>query len=293
MTAPAQGPLSTFQGTWSGPGLSLIFRPQNPATPAALPSPVPSPNVLGIAIFQELLTFLTNNIGTVVNRGSEQGDITVYPVMYDQYITDQTVTLPRRQNPVIHQEAGFWTYLPVTTEPESPPVVARQGSLPHGVSFNCQGLVNTQSGPPIIPKIDITPYNVATDEPMPQPSQQASTVNAARIPQDLSSYIKAGTITQAYLDDPNQVLRDAIAKQKITSTTTIDLLADPDDLGNTAFLKANAECVGFAATWYIETVDTTARPALQQIQYTQTIELEFDGTVYPHVTVATLQRQVR
>jgi hypothetical protein len=42
-----------------------------------------------------------------------------------------------------------------------------------------------------------------------------------RIPQDLSSFITAGTITQALLDDPNSLLRSHISRQTITNTVTL------------------------------------------------------------------------
>jgi hypothetical protein len=48
-----------------------------------------------------------------------------------------------------------------------------------------------------------------------------------RIPQDLTSFAAAGTITQAMLDDPNTLLRNHIASQNITSTMNFNHLSWP------------------------------------------------------------------
>jgi hypothetical protein len=47
---------------------------------------------------------------------------------------------------------------------------------------------------------------------------------APRIPRDLTSFIAAGTITQAILTDTNTALRNHITGQKMTSTTTTILI---------------------------------------------------------------------
>lgn len=66
---------------------------------------------------------------------------------------------------------------------------------------------------------------------------------AARISQDLTSFIAAGTITQALLDDPNTVLRNASAGLNITGGTQIDVTTAPSaplfgDGNDIAFLTA-------------------------------------------------------
>ena len=44
LSAPELGPLKAFRGTFAGHGFNSIVRPQNPATPSALPAPQPNSN---------------------------------------------------------------------------------------------------------------------------------------------------------------------------------------------------------------------------------------------------------
>src|SRR5262249_27385781 len=48
-----------------------------------------------------------------------------------------------------------------------------------------------------------------------------------RIPQDLSSFMAAGTITPQLLADPNTMLRTQIANQRITQTIVIEISTKP------------------------------------------------------------------
>jgi hypothetical protein len=81
-------------------------------------------------------------------------------------------------------------------------------------------------------------------------------------------FIAAGTITQAILDDPNTVLREAIAGQKITQTIVFTVGTPPDSAvfgggtdniafleGNAAITTPNANAVAMTATFWIETVE--------------------------------------
>ena len=106
-------------------------------------------------------------------------------------------------------------------------------------------------------------------------------------------------ITQQMVNNPNSVLTAAIAGQHITSTTTlhvttIDLPTPGGGTANTAFLKGgadgpNATAVQVTATFWLETLQ--GQPAPTQLQYTQTVLLNFNGISWPHVTVGTLRKQ--
>ena len=106
-------------------------------------------------------------------------------------------------------------------------------------------------------------------------------------------------ITQQMVNNPNSVLTAAIASQHITSTTTlhvttIDLPTPGGGTANTAFLKGgadgpNATAVSVTATFWLETLQGQSAPT--QLQYTQTVLLNFNGISWPHVTVATLHKQ--
>ena len=264
---PDLGPLANFTGTFHGNGFNTIFRPQNPATPADLPTPVPgSDNVLELNLTDETLTFGVSIVGasggpvtslgtvpnrsefgTVPNRGEGVGDISLNGVPYLQTIND--ITDPN--NPVgIHFEPGLWVIVPTTTAPPEGQTLVRMASIPHGTTINAQGTFSAPaSGPPTIPPVNaanipvppgppsgITPFKTGSQPPqlVPFASQTATKIGTPRIPQDLAPFIAAGTITQALLDDPNTLLGDVVAQQSepntpqtIVSTTTISITTNP------------------------------------------------------------------
>jgi hypothetical protein len=110
-------------------------------------------------------------------------------------------------------------------------------------------------------------------------------------------------VTQAMVENPNSVLLAAIVGQNITSTTVLNVSSahEPVDGGgtsNTAFLEAaasppggNAKAVEVQAIFWIETIAGTAgAPDELQLQYTQLVQLDFNGLRWPHITVATLKK---
>jgi hypothetical protein len=281
---PPLGVLANFAGPFAGTGFNMIFRPNsgpptttnfpNPVTPAP-PAP-PSENVLELNLTTETLSF-SNPLGNVPNRGLEaQNDIFLNGVPYVQAISDVTNLDTGRGDgspTPIHFEPGLWMHIPATT---TRPVLAnslvRMASIPHGTTINAQGLEPTTSisGPPNIPPVSITPFVINSSPPLfiVFASQTATNNDSPRIPQDLTKFIAAGTITQAILNDPNTVLRDAIAGQTITKTIvfTVSTFPLPPEFGggtdNIAFLlgdaaatNPNADAVQMAATFWIETVE--------------------------------------
>jgi hypothetical protein len=266
LPAPSLGPLAAFTGTFRGSGFNTIFRPDSTATPTPLPIPVSgSDNVLELNLTLETLSF-SHRLGSVPNRGMVQGDIFLNGVPYLQTISD--VTVPSQ--PVgIHFEPGLWMAVPATTDPAEGSTVVRMASIPHGTTVEAQGTSSTIAGKPTIPAVDITPFSTASPHnKIPFPSQTAATSNTARIPQNLTSFISAGTITQAMLTDPNTLLRNHIASQTITSTTIISISSHPaaplfgggtDNiaflLGNATASAPNAQTLKMEATFWIETVE--------------------------------------
>ena len=358
---PALGPLAGFVGTFSGTGFNTIFRPDNTVSASSQKLPFPLPpgdNLLELNLTTETLTF-SNSLGSVPNRGlSTQGDIFLNGVTYLQVVND--VTTPG-QSVGIHVEPGIWVLVPATTTPAEGPTVVRMASIPHGTTLEAQGVFSTAAGKPNIPAVDITPFptpvnGIPTDPPPPGikfPSQTATDNKTARIPQDLSGYIAAGTLTQAMLDNPNSILASHISSQTITETTTLSVTTQPaappilpgapkfgGGTDNIAFLvgdgsqplptRPNAQVLQMRATFWIETVEhiivvppirpgqpplmlkPKTRPSGQpvptfsltpptpltapreikvystQIQYSQTVLLNFNGLTWPHVSVATL-----
>jgi hypothetical protein len=256
---PSIGPLAAFVGDWHGNGFNTIFRPNGVATPTPLPVTPASDrdNVLELNLTSETLSFSTR-LGSIPNRGSHQRDIFLNGVPYLQTVTDIT-------NPSatvgIHLEPGMWLTIPSTTEPNEPRTVARMASIPHGTTINAEGMATTIAGAPLIPAVSITPLFTDDLGPSKVPSQTAASLDTSRIPQDLTPFMAAGTITQAMIDDPNLVLRNHIAGQTITSTTRLVVSTHPPapltggGTDNVAFLLSNAEVTLFTATFYIETVE--------------------------------------
>ncbi len=334
---PDLGPLAAFVGTWTGIGFNTIFRPQNQTFP--LPTPAPGDNLLELNLTQETLSF-SAPLGSIPNRGTLQDDLFLNGVPYVQSINDVTNPAPPTG---IHFEPGIWLSVPATTAPTEPMSVARMASIPHGTTILAQGRAfPAKNGPPTIAPVDITPFPIGGGTKIPFPSQTAATQGTARIPQDLTPWINAGTITQGLLDDPNAMLRKAISVQNILSTTTMVVSTNPASplfgggtdniaflLGNPGGAPANANAVTMEAIFWIETVEhqlhidfpngnvpTTVQPRgapfglpvptflldppiqltgprivkvnSTQIQYSQTVILNFAGLSWPHVSVATL-----
>lgn len=342
-TQPASlGPIANFVGDWTGHGFNTIFRPDNTVTPTPLPIPVPgTDNVLELNLTSENLSF-SPSLGSVPNRGTTpQGDIFLNGVPYLQTVNDITI---QGESVGIHVEPGIWIHVPSTTVPPEGETIARMASIPHGTTIEAQGNFVSIAGPPTINPVDITPFqtgNPANKQKF--PSQTATNANTARIPQDLSAYIAAGTITQAMLDDPNSLLRAHISKQKITNTITLIISTAPPPvpfgggvdniaflLGQAAATAPNAQTLQMAAIFWIETVEEVilvppytvgeppfaikAKPSIPgqrvptfsvtppydldvprqitvnftQIQYSQTVLLNFNTLTWPHVSVNTL-----
>jgi hypothetical protein len=266
-SAPSLGPLTAFAGTFHGTGFNSIFRPDL-GTPTQLPVPVTgSDNLLELNLTRETLSF-SPSLGAVPNRGEVQPDSFLNGVPYLQTIND--VTVPSQ--PVgIHVEPGLWMAVPATTDPAEGQTVVRMASIPHGTTIQAQGTSFTVSGKPDIAAVDITPFTIGDPgKKITFPSQTASNKDTARIPQDLTSFVAAGTITQAMLTDPNTLLRSHIASQTITSTTVISISTAPaaplfgggtDNiaflLGNSSASAPNADAVQLQAVFWIETVEFT------------------------------------
>lgn len=264
---PSLGALAAFVGNWAGIGFNTIFRPDNSITPTPLPIPVVSDNILELNLTSESLSF-SPSLGSVPNRGTINGDIFLNGVPYLQAINDITTG----KSVGIHLEPGIWVSVPSTTAPAEGPTLVRMASIPHGTTIDAQGTSTNISGAPTIPAVNITPFLTGTSQAPPNlivfPSQTAAAAGTARIPQDLSSFISAGTITQAMLDDPNTFLRNHISHQTILATTLISIATNPEVplfgggtdniaflLGDAAASRPNAQTLQMTATFWIETVE--------------------------------------
>lgn len=278
---PTLGPLAALPGTWTGNGFNVITLPQDP----------PAFRVM-LDTTQELLEFST--IGSPIpNRGPairmpdaiasddldlESGDIVFVGLHYLQRISDAET------HGALHLEPGIWLNVPPTQSPPAGPTVVRLATIPHGDSLLAQGpACEPQEGPPKIPPTSTIPF--FTENKQPVTGKYLEVLTGAERP--------AG-ITKADIVDPNLLLKRAIRRQTILSTTVISVSTEPDGgIKNIPYIVTNADAVSMESTFWIQTVrhpqSTEERPlSFLQLQYSQSVILRFDNIDWPHVTVATL-----
>jgi hypothetical protein len=272
------GPLAGLVGTWAGKGFNVIWRPDH--TPA-------SDHFLELNVTSDQIEFDAIS-GPIPNRGFLQPDINMFGLTYLQQISDANLKAG------LHIEPGLWVAIPATTDPKEEPSVARLASIPHGTTILAQGTSVTTAAAPSIPKIGITPFSIGSPKStIDFPEQTLKTASKFR-----TSGAGLTGITQAMVNDPNTVLTAALAGQHVDSTITLHVATnDPPVVGggtaNTAFLKggahSNANAARVTATFWLETLqgETTAT----QLQYSQTVLLNFAGLSWPHITVGTLRKQ--
>jgi len=281
------GPLARLVGTWEGTGFNTIWRPHHPSAA--------QDRFLELNLTRETLVF-EEIPGAIPNRGLDQKDIEMFGVHYLQTISDSTLDAG------IHLEPGIWASVPATTAPHEPPTVVRMASIPHGTAVLAQGRASVIAGPPIIRDVDIIPF-VAGD-----PSTKGSFNAAKQAFPELDMSVKrkfrqpsdpatVPGITQAMVKNPATVLTKAIAGQEIVNTIVLRVAGNNNHLAgvgtaNTFFLVENASANLVSSTFWIETVKKPHKPGhFLQLQYTQTVMLDFNGLRWPHVSVATLRRK--
>ena len=314
------GFLAELAGNWHGHGFNLIARPDHDG---------------GSPLFLELNqtdeTLKIDPIGSSVpNRGFAMQDIELFGLTYLQKISDSVT------GGALHIEPGIWVTQPDTTAPpQSPPpggqIVARMANIPHGNSLLAQGsaiLLNSLPGGTFnVPPVNTAPFGVGA--PMPQPGTQggfppynlSDTSPAAadfrtpfgNIPSvPLPADIK-GVPMQTIINDPTRLLQADIAGQfiekmviiNISTQASIPVLNSPplnfaDGAGgieNMPFLVSNADTALVFATFWIETIRRPSGGSFLQLQYAQTVMLNFPilgkptvNLSWPHVSVATLRK---
>ena len=276
------GRLAGLEGKWSGTGFNVIWRPNS----------VPGQDrFLQLNVTEEKLEF-ERIPGEIPNRGLLQKDIVMFGLHYLQQITDKNLGAG------LHFEPGIWAHVPSTTNPRELVSIVRMASIPHGTTIVAQGTSTSkdESAKPSIPKVSIKPFGIGDPTgTVDFPEQTLKTKTKFRTP-------AAGLVgvTQTMVNDPNSVLRAAIAHQNITTTirlqvTTLHKPVLGGGTANTAFLVGgpagpNADAVTVTSTFWLERLNGEA--VASQLQYTQTVLLNFNGLSWPHVTVATLTRTV-
>jgi hypothetical protein len=277
------GPLKELPGNWKGHGFNLIARPDFEG---------------GNDIFLELnptdeeLHFSSIG-GPIPNRGSVQDDIEIFGLHYLQQISDHST------GGAIHLEPGIWLNVPQTTEPAAPATVVRMASIPHGTAVLIQGTSFDVAGPPKIGPANTVPFPIGHPAPPPGTVNGFPEYDLAAASNFRTSPVPAD-VTQAMVTDPNSRLVDDIAAQTITETTVLTISTaagvSPRAFGGAEdipFLGPNADVAQVSAIFWIEKVQYPApydEHLFLQLQYTQTVLLNFAGLSWPHVSVATLRK---
>jgi hypothetical protein len=336
------GPLAPLVGSWRGYGFNAIWRPDNPESP---PQSMVK-RFLELNLTSESFDFHVIP-GVVPNRGlAPQTDLSLYGLHYLQRVSDADQPPFSTAGEALHIEPGLFMSVPESTSPPNPASIVRMASIPHGVTVMMQGPTPSAvavPGPPVIPPIfplpefptftpmapieglGIQPVNL----PIPPPPPVEHQIPEVTLSLDTAGTQSNGpyppaTIPQSYVDDPNVVLRNAIAHQTILGTVTISLdsTAADSQIGNIPFLgnltntyntpfSANAFVESARSTFWIEWVRPHGvppspvkaeaanpytkllepfwpEPTYLQLQYSQVVILVFNKVRWPHVTVATL-----
>jgi hypothetical protein len=279
------GPLADLPGKWQGTGFNQIWRPHH----AVSPDPTNQDRFLELNLTTETLEFEEIS-GPIPNRGFLQGDISMFGVTYLQKVSDVV-------SGGIHIEPGIWAVVPPTTNPAEGETVARLASIPHGTTILAQGTALAVNGPPVIAAASITPFAIGN----PSRTFQFPESNLA-IPTKFRQ-VSNNKITQEMVDNPNSVLVSALQNQTIINTTVLIIATTaPSPISGggtdgTAFLQGsptegpNASPASMNAIFWIEkVVPEGGGEEFLQLQYTQTVLLNFNGLSWPHVSVATLRK---
>jgi hypothetical protein len=278
------GPLAALAGTWKGTGFNTIWRPHFKV----------QDRFLELNLTKETLEF-EEIPGEIPNRGFAQKDINMFGLHYLQQISDSTLKAG------IHLEPGIWATVPATKAPKQPATVVRMASIPHGTAVLAQGEASVIAGPPVIKPVDIIPFAIGApgtkgsfkDAQLGFPELRLSKKTSFRQPADASTI---PGITQAMVKNPNRMLTEAIAGQTIVNTVALRVKATNAKrhgvgTANTFFLTDNAAADIVTSTFWIETVKKPNGSTFLQLQYTQTVMLDFNGLSWPHVSVATLRKK--
>lgn len=257
------GGLARLPGSWVGNGFNLIARPDKQEG---------RPFFLELDATKETLEF-TPISGPIPNRGSEQGDISFLGLTYLQRVSDALT------NGGLHIEPGIWLNVPATTVPQAEASVVRLANVPHGNSLLAQGQAFTVQGGPRIDPVSSTP-TLENGEPI--------TGREGYLDPFLNAQLPPG-IPQGSVANPNLVLTEAISGQSISETVVLVISTEPSGgVENIPFLVDNANAISMNAIFWIETVQLEGGGTQLQLQYTQTVVLQFEGINWPHISVATL-----
>jgi hypothetical protein len=285
---PELGPLAELCGTWVGKGFNLIALPDRR-----------KPFTLKLDATKETITF-TSLGAPIRNRGSVQDDIWFRGLHYVQRVHD---AVTHKQ---LHLEPGQLLHLPPSAEPyggsaEQASTIVRLATIPHANSLVAQGpSVRAVKGGPRIDPVDAIPFTVD-----PRSGARTNVMDWEFLRPFNSTPLPPGIPAGAIIN-PNEILCRDIEHQDIVKTQMLSVSArpiggingspispptQPNKVGgilNIPFLATNAAATSLASNYWIETVISPDGTGFLQLQYSQTVLLDFFGLYWPHITVATL-----
>jgi hypothetical protein len=254
-TALQLGPLASLVGTWKGNGFNAIWRPDNPQS-----QPVGGQTKRFLELNLTSETFAFDVIpGVVPNRGlNPQPDLSLYGLHYLQRVSDADKPPLETAGQALHLEPGLFMNVPASQNSPNPTIV-RMGSIPHGVTVLMQGptpstvpVLGPPTIPPIFPIAGLPKFSPPStnalglgiqpvDVPPPGNDSKEHIVPEVDISQDGAGSQSSGPFPaefQGFINDPNSVLRSAIAGQDILGTITIQLSTTGvnSSIGNIPFL---------------------------------------------------------
>ncbi len=256
-TALQLGPLASLVGSWRGPGFNAIWRPDNIQPPAN--SAIH--RFLELNLTNDSFEFRVIP-GAVPNRGfNNQADLELYGLHYLQRTSDADQPPFSTAGQALHIEPGLFMNVPGSLANNNQATIVRMGSIPHGTTVLMQGPnpgAEVTSGSPTIPALTpfanfpgvqpftttaglgIQPVSIApTTQASPGPPPVAAVTYGEEhvVPENQDTAADAAFPAsqsngpfpaefQGFVNDPNSVLRDAIAGQTILGFIQINLSAD-------------------------------------------------------------------
>lgn len=196
---------------------------------------------------------------------------------------------------------GPYRHNPTRLEPNKGPFL---GFIPDPTPFSLDGTgkrtnttspaildeLNGASAPAgINPKAVLNPNQVLIDAL----DTQKSTPNDQNVIETIVMAISANPVGNIDLTQPAKD-DDAHRAQNAKSDGTPAVPPNPNIPGsitNIPFVDRNANADSFAAIFWIETVQNPDGSCFMQLQYTQTVILDFGGLKWPHISVATLVKR--
>jgi hypothetical protein len=190
----------------------------------------------------------------------------------------------------LHIEPGMWLTIPPTSSPHAEASIARLATIPHGNAVCTVGFTEelVPDGMPTIPSANTIPFPVGSQPPEPGMKNPFPEYDVSDGSHFRTAPVPAG-ITQAVIDDPNILVRQALEGQDLTHITR--LITSTESAGgidNIPFIVSNADALTLDSVFAIETVRGPQGREYLQLQYSQTALLNFRGLSWPHVTVGTL-----